>query len=391
MSAWVTKEVMRWGCLCSRRSLWQRSNLMGKKSPKYTTFPSQQLAHIWGTKHHQTCLESNRVSSVRFYSKETIHSEVLEEKEPLSSPLVKSSLPDENQSDETAPNETQLTSSLMDRLKSCMSPSDVLELTSENAPTVKQISSCLCHIWFITKKMSIDNHRYELQLMFDHPGFDVLLQQAMKNVGRMGNGNVAYSLLSMVNLGVPQGSRVIQTFLRHCQENLNGFDERSLSILASCLRNMEQSNNTDALKDGVRMVVEARLPNIKNVMALQNTMRMLGKDTPIDLKRKFEAKALSMSKDFSLLDSQHIITAMATMKFFSKPLLDICSKITQENIDGIPFNALFETMQSFRQLQYRDLEVLTNMSEHAASMIDIWTKKQVLQQNPRKISIIQRS
>ncbi|KAI4831401.1 hypothetical protein KUCAC02_000944 [Chaenocephalus aceratus] len=378
MSAWVTKEVMRWGCFCSRRSLWQQSNLMGKKSPKYTSFPSQQLAHIWGTKHHQTCLESNRVSSVRFYSKGTIHREVLEEKEPLSSPLTKSSLPDENQSEETAPKKTQWTSSLMDRLQSCGSPSDVLELTSERALTFKQISSCLCHIWFSTKKMSTDNQRYELQLMFEHPGFDVLLQQAMTSVGRMSNGDVAYSLLSMVNIGVPQDSRVIQTFLRNCQENLNDMDERSLSILASCLRNLEPSNNADALKDGLRMVVEARLPEIKNVKALQNMMRMLGKDAPMGLKRKFEEKALSMSNRFSLLDSHHIITAMAAMKFHSKPLLDICCKIIRENINGIPFNQLFETMQSCRQLQYRDSELLTDLSEHAASMIDIWTKKQVV-------------
>ncbi|KAK5874995.1 hypothetical protein CesoFtcFv8_027531 [Champsocephalus esox] len=378
MSAWVTKEVMRWGCFCSRRSLWQQSNLMGKKSPKYTSFPSQQLAHIWGTKHHQTCSESNRVSSVRFYSKGTIHSEVLEEKEPLSSSLAKSSMPDENQSEETAPNKTQWTSSLMDRLQSCGSPSDVLELTSERALTFKQISSCLCHIWFSTKKMSTDNQRYELQLMFEHPGFDVLLQQAMASVGQMNNGDVAYSLLSMVNIGVPQDSRVIQTFLRNCQENLNDMDERSLSILASCLRNLGPSNNADALKDGLRMVVEARLPEIKNVKALQNMMRMLGKDAPMGLKRKFEEKALSMSNRFSLLDSHHIITALATMKFHSKPLLDICSKIIRENINGIPFNQLFETMQSCRQLQYRDSELLTDLSEHAASMIDIWTKKQVV-------------
>ncbi|KAL3045625.1 hypothetical protein OYC64_013812 [Pagothenia borchgrevinki] len=378
MSVWVTKEVMRWGCLCSRRSLWQQSNLMGKKSPKYTSFPSQQLAHIWGTKHHQTCLESNRVSSVRFYSKGTIHSEVLEEKEPLSSPLAKSSLPNENQSEETAPKAIQWTSPLMDQLKSCGSQSDVLELTSKYAPTFKQISSCLTHIWLITKKMSLDNRRYELQLMFEHPGFDVLLQQAMTSVGQMSNEDVAYSLLNMVNLGVPQDSRVIQTFLRNCQENLNDFDEKCLSILASCLRNMEHSNNTDALKDGVRMVVEARLPGIKNVKALQNIMRMFGKDAPMDLKRKFEAKALSMSNHFSLIDSQQMIIAMAAMNLYSKPLLYICSKMIQENINGIPFNLLFKSMQSYRQLKYRDLELLTNFSEHAASMIDIWTKKQVL-------------
>lgn len=37
-----------------------------------------------------------------------------------------------------------------------------------------------------------------------------------------------------------------------------------------------------------RLVVEARLPKIKNVMALQTMMRVLGKDAPLGLKRKLE-------------------------------------------------------------------------------------------------------
>lgn len=37
-----------------------------------------------------------------------------------------------------------------------------------------------------------------------------------------------------------------------------------------------------------RMVVEMRLPEIKSVLALQTMMRVLGKKTPLDLKRKLE-------------------------------------------------------------------------------------------------------
>lgn len=37
-----------------------------------------------------------------------------------------------------------------------------------------------------------------------------------------------------------------------------------------------------------RLVVETRLPGIKNVVALQPMMRLLGKDAPLDLKRKLE-------------------------------------------------------------------------------------------------------
>lgn len=38
------------------------------------------------------------------------------------------------------------------------------------------------------------------------------------------------------------------------QENLNEFDEKSLSVLASCLEHLESSPNGDALKEGVRWV-----------------------------------------------------------------------------------------------------------------------------------------
>lgn len=65
--------------------------------------------------------------------------------------------------------------------------------------------------------MSDEQQRYELQLMFEHPAFEKLLQRAMKDVGHMRNEDLAYSLLGMVKLGVPESSRVVQTFLRNCQ------------------------------------------------------------------------------------------------------------------------------------------------------------------------------
>lgn len=37
-----------------------------------------------------------------------------------------------------------------------------------------------------------------------------------------------------------------------------------------------------------RLVVEEHLPRIKNVVALQTVMRLLGKDMSLDLKRKLE-------------------------------------------------------------------------------------------------------
>lgn len=105
------------------------------------------------------------------------------------------------------------------------------------------------------------------------------------------------------------------------------------------------------------MLVEMRLPEIKSVLALHTMMRMLGKDIPFALKHKlevyksymylflslivfssgsqpkliwprciFQEKALSMTDQFTLPNTQYMISTMATMGFYSKPLLDVCSK-----------------------------------------------------------------
>lgn len=365
------RRVLRF---CSRRSLWQQRSFLVTSSVKEdTSFPSQQLAHIWSTRKNQTCLDKS-LSSVRFYSQGRIHSE--DEEQHLSSSPSQSSLPAEIQSDEKASSQTWR-SPFIDLLECCVSPSDVLDLTSKSAPTFSQVSSCLTHMWSITKKMSDEQRHYELQLMSEHPAFDKLLQTAMKGVRHMSTEDVAFSLLCMVQLGVPQNSRVVQTFLRVCQEDLNDFDEKGLSILASGLQHMENSPNVLALKDGMRLVVEARLPSIKNVKALQIMMRLMGRNVPLKLKRKLERKALSMKDQFSIPNTQYMITTMAAMGFYSKPLLDVCSKTITENLHGVPFTRLYSVLRSCRQLHYIDVDLFTGISDYFASTIDIWTGKEV--------------
>lgn len=206
-SVWVTGGVMRCSLsFCSRRSPWKQRRFLLTTSIKDTqrqTLPSQQLAHSWGTKQSQTRLTKSFVSSVRFCSQENNHREELEEKH-LSFPVLSSG-------------PRQGTSPFMDHLQRCGSTSDVLDLTCQISPTVQQVSNCLFQMWTITKKMSDKQQRYEVQMMFEHPAFEKLLQKAMKNVVYMQSQDIPYSLLSMVKLGVPQSSRVVQTFLRNCQ------------------------------------------------------------------------------------------------------------------------------------------------------------------------------
>lgn len=370
MSALVTEELMRVALrFCSRRSLWQQRVFPVNASIKDLSLPCQ---HVWSTRQSQTSLSQVITSSVRYYSEGRISSKELEDKEHVFSP------PARTQASDPALVQIHQKYPFMERLLQCGSPSDVLDLTTVYSPTARQVSNCLSHMWSIMKKMSQEQHHYELQLMFEHPAYEKFLQQAMKSVHYMRNEDLVFALLGMIKLGVPQKSRIIQTYLRVCQEKLNDFDEKSLSILASCLEQLEDSPNVLALKEGLRLLVEVRLPEIKNVLPLQSLMRVVGKDAPLNLKRKLEVKALSMADQFSLPNAQHMISTMVTMGFYSKPLLRICSQKVTENLHAIPFNRLYKVMQSCKELHYRDLEMLTGISEYVASTIDIWTNKQVL-------------
>ncbi|XP_069554473.1 FAST kinase domain-containing protein 2, mitochondrial [Brachyistius frenatus] len=373
MSVFAAEEVIR-SCLrfCSRTSPWQQRSFQVTTS----LLGCRQLAPIRRPRQSQTWLSGSHASSVRFYSQSKSYGGELVESDRVSS---ESSPPAEvDHFDQSASEQRQRTSPLMDHLQRCGSPSDVLDLTCQYSPTIRQVSNCLSHMWSTTKKMSDEQRHYELRLMFEHTELEKLLQKAMKTVQHMRNEDLTYALLSMVKLGVPQHSRVVQTFLGVCKERLNDFDEKCLSILASCLEHMESSPNVGALKEGMRLVVEARLPGIKKVMALQTMMRLLGKDAPKELKWKLEKKALSMTDQLSLPNAQYMISTMATMGFYSKPLLDVCSKKISENINGIPFNNLYKLLQSYRALLYRDFDLLTAISDYVASTLDIWTNKQRL-------------
>lgn len=348
--------------LSGRRSLWQHVTVMSLMTSSHS--PAQQFAHTWWPRPRETCVSGSLVRPVRFFGNVN-----QEEKDLVSS----SSLPADVGNREPPPRPL-----FYEQLQHCSSPSDVLDLTCRYAPTVRQTSSCLTHMWNTTKKMSEEQQRLEQRLMFEHAAFDKLLSDATRSAARMRNEDVAYSLLAVVNLGVPQRSRVVQTFLRTCQERLNDFDETALSILASCVAHMEDTPNVAALKKGMRLLVEARLPAIKNVVTLQTMMRALGKNVPLDLKRKLEGKALSVADQFSLPNSQYMISTMAAMGFYSKPLLDICCKRIQEDLSGIPFGRLLTVLHSCKELHYRSSDLLTDISDYAASMVDIWNNKQLL-------------
>lgn len=198
---------MKWSLrFCSRRSFWrQRCTSFPTKG---ASFPlDQQSAHNRAAGPSHAFLAAAPDRPVRFYSLDRGHSEDPEEKEHVLSTLPV----------DTGSRQAQDWHPFEDYLQRCESPSDVLDLTCKKAPSVRQVSSSLTHMWSTTKKMSDEHKRYELQRMFEHPAFETLLQKAMTAVGLMPCKDVAYCLVSLVQLGVPQRSRVVQTVLQTCQ------------------------------------------------------------------------------------------------------------------------------------------------------------------------------
>lgn len=207
----VTEGVLSRGLhLCTRRSISKPSGFTIINLSKNASFHSQRPTYNFITR---LSFVGRRASSARFFSRDRSYSDLEDKAEGNLSAL----LPSVVQTYETASVQRRRFSPFFSQLQRCGSPSDVLDLTCKYAPTPRQVSNCLTHMWSTTKKMSEEQRLYELQLMFDHPAFDRLLQSSMKTVGHMNTEDIAYSLLSMINLGIPQRSRVVQTFLRHCQ------------------------------------------------------------------------------------------------------------------------------------------------------------------------------
>ncbi|XP_015271491.1 PREDICTED: FAST kinase domain-containing protein 2 [Gekko japonicus] len=265
-----------------------------------------------------------------------------------------------------------------DELRKCASPCDVLDLVSRYPISSKYISNNLTTMWMLTKRLSEDQRRYERQLMFEHPHFSQLCQCAMQEARYMWRDDLAYSLHAIVRLGVPQNTRLVQTLLRICQERLNEFDDRSLSVVASTLQGMEKCKNVEALQTGLQLLVEQRIPKISSLFMLQTMMKCMGVDSPLSLKTKVENKILSQIDQLTFPNAYHMFSALAEMNFRSLPILNACSDKIIENIEGIPFWRLLTILRSCNDLLYRNSALFSAIADYAASAFYMWDTKQVV-------------
>uniref|UniRef100_A0A8C3SLR8 FAST kinase domains 2 n=1 Tax=Chelydra serpentina TaxID=8475 RepID=A0A8C3SLR8_CHESE len=265
-----------------------------------------------------------------------------------------------------------------DDLQKCTSPCDVLDLVSKSAISEKLCSNCFTTMWALTKKLSEDQKRYEKQLMVQHPAFMQLCQHLMQESRSMWCDDLVYSLHAVLKLGVPPNTRLVQTLLRVCQERLNEFDNRCLSVVSTTLATMEKSRNVDALQAGLQLLVEQRIPKISNIFMLQSMMKCSGKDAPLSLKRKFENRVLKELDNLTPLNAQHMFSALAAMNHCSVPILDACSNKIIESIHGTPFWQLIQVLRSCSILQYRNVVLYSAIANYVTSAIYMWDTKQIV-------------
>ncbi|XP_036899390.1 FAST kinase domain-containing protein 2, mitochondrial [Sturnira hondurensis] len=258
----------------------------------------------------------------------------------------------------------------------CNSLSDVLDTFSET-PTFPS-SNYFSAMWTIAKRMSEDQKRFEKQLMFNHPAFTQLCEQMMREAKIMYYDHVLFSLHAIVKLGVPQNTLLVQTLLRVAQERINECDEKCLSVLSAVLEAMEPCKNVDVLRAGLRILVDQQIWKIERVFTLQTVMRSIGKDAPISLKRKLEMKAVRELDNFSVLNSQHMFEALASMDHRSAALLNECSKTVVGNIHGCPIKMLINIVQSCRDLRYHNLDLFNGIADYVAATFDMCKMKHVL-------------
>ncbi|XP_065526176.1 FAST kinase domain-containing protein 2, mitochondrial [Lathamus discolor] len=262
-------------------------------------------------------------------------------------------------------------------LQKCTCPSDALDLY-DSAVSIKHFTNCLTTVWKLFKNLSEEQQRYEKQLIFEHPAFVKLCQRLLQNARRMMRGDLVFSLHALVNLGVPQNTLLVQTLVRVCQEKLNQFDNRCISVLATTLAGMDKDKNVSALQAGLQLLVEQRITSIRDIFILNNLMKCMGRDAPVFLKKKLEMAVLKEVDHLTFPNALRMFLALVEMNYCSIPILNACSKKIQEHIHDIPFRQLIVVLDACYSLQYRNVQLFSALADYVNSTASIWDKRQIM-------------
>uniref|UniRef100_A0A8C5MV20 RAP domain-containing protein n=2 Tax=Leptobrachium leishanense TaxID=445787 RepID=A0A8C5MV20_9ANUR len=265
------------------------------------------------------------------------------------------------------------------RLHTISSPSDVLDLCGSDSLSVQHIKNSFTAMWLIFKRMK--DHRvkinYEKQLMIEHQYFENLCHQAILSTHKMSPSELAYILLYVVRLQLPQSTMLVQTLLTFCQKHLHDFNVSEICVLCIALEGVESCDNVDSLRRKLRKQVEFRLPEIQKVLHLQVLMNFVGQDAPLSLKEELVKKALAMKDQFSLPNTHYMISSLAAINMSSLPLLTFCKRKLIDSIHSVPFWKMVRVLNACYRLSYQDEELLTAIGDYFFHTLYMWQTKRV--------------
>ncbi|XP_019347879.2 FAST kinase domain-containing protein 2, mitochondrial isoform X4 [Alligator mississippiensis] len=162
------------------------------------------------------------------------------------------------------------------------------------------------------------------------------------------------------------------------EEHLNELNDKCLSILVLTIKSMEKSKNIDALQLELQMVMEQRIPEIRNIDLLQNIMKHFGKDATGFLKQEFENNVLEKLHCLTSENALCMFNMLAVVNYTSIPILDSCSKKMVATIHGTQFKQLNRILLACCILHYKNVEMFSAIESYVTSFINMWSIEQLI-------------
>ncbi|KYO33433.1 FAST kinase domain-containing protein 2 [Alligator mississippiensis] len=162
------------------------------------------------------------------------------------------------------------------------------------------------------------------------------------------------------------------------KEHLNELNDKCLSILVLTIKSMEKSKNIDALQLELQMVMEQRIPEIRNIDLLQNIMKHFGKDATGFLKQEFENNVLEKLHCLTSENALCMFNMLAVVNYTSIPILDSCSKKMVATIHGTQFKQLNRILLACCILHYKNVEMFSAIESYVTSFINMWSIEQLI-------------
>ncbi|XP_018429507.1 PREDICTED: FAST kinase domain-containing protein 2, mitochondrial, partial [Nanorana parkeri] len=212
----------------------------------------------------------------------------------------------------------------------------------------------------------------ERDFIVDHPHFRHLTHGIWKMAPVFSPGALVRTLEVFVHLKLNQKSKLIQSLLLLCQENLSSLNEEEIVILANALEYLRSDRNVDLLKSGLRLLMAVKIEVVNEVTPLLTMMKVLGRNAPLKIRLKLEDKALQMVDKFNIAQSKNLFCVLADIDFYSEHLLNACSQKLIDGIDELSYTNIISILSCCCEMEYSNERLMTIVGDQILKTICLW-------------------